>query len=332
LFFYVLGLILFLMGLNWGGNAYPWKSAHVIATIIVGAICIIIFIVYDIYYDGDPLLPMHLFKSRGFAAIIAAASVGSCVYYSMIILWPSQIASLFGGTPMHQALLAAMVGTGTELGQFMAGPLLHYIPHQRALLFFICCLLTAMAGAMISVGPGTVSLGCGLMFTACWCVGVLECIAVVLTPLSCPPEDLGAALGALGSIRSTAATCATAIYVSILNNKMASITPKLVSEAALKNGLPASSIPMLLLDTATGNFTNVPGITPDITMAVGAAMADASAKSFRYVWYAVVAFGVLAIVASSLTTNYNEHLTDEVARKMQDARSQGLIKEADEEK
>ncbi|KAF2815685.1 uncharacterized protein BDZ99DRAFT_120678 [Mytilinidion resinicola] len=230
--------------------------------------------------QGDPLLPMHLFKSRGFAAIISAASVGSCVYYSMIILWPSQIASLLGGSPIHQALLASMVGTGTQLGQFMAGPMLHWISYQRGLLFFTCCLLTAMAGAMIAVGPGSVSLDCGLMLTACWCIGVIECIAVVLTPLSCPPEDLGAALGALGSVRSTAAMCATAIYVAILNSKLASITPALVSQAALKNVLPASSIPTLLMDTATGNFTNVPGITPGITLAVEAAMAEASARSF----------------------------------------------------
>lgn len=247
----------------------------------MGTICIIIFVIYDIYHKGDPLLPMHLFKSRGFAAIIATASVGSCVYYSMIILWPSQIASLFGGSAIHQALLASMVGTGTQLGQFMAGPMMHYIPHQRALLFFTAVLLTAMAGAMIAVAPGTISLGCGIMFTACWCVGVLECVAVVLTPLSCPPEDLGAALGALGSIRSTAATCATAIYVAILNNKLGSITPKLVSAAAVKNGLPVSSLPTLLADTTTGNFSGVPGITPGITMAVGAAMQEASRRSFQ---------------------------------------------------
>jgi hypothetical protein len=43
--FYVVGLILFLMGLNWGGSKYPWRSAHVVATIVVGAICVAIFVV-----------------------------------------------------------------------------------------------------------------------------------------------------------------------------------------------------------------------------------------------------------------------------------------------
>lgn len=100
------GLVLFLIGLNWGGSQYPWKSAHVITTTIVGFLSLVAFVVYDSYHRGDPLLPMHLFKSRGFGPMIASASVGSCVYYSMVILWPQQIAYLFPGTKLHSALLA----------------------------------------------------------------------------------------------------------------------------------------------------------------------------------------------------------------------------------
>jgi len=91
----------------------------------------------------------------------------------------------------------------------MAGFLLRAIPWHRGLLMFICALLTAMAGAMAAVGPGDQALGIGLMFFACFSVGVIECIGVVVAPLTCPPEDLGAALGALGSIRSTFAAVAS---------------------------------------------------------------------------------------------------------------------------
>ena len=41
---------------------------------------------------------------------------------------------------------------------------------------------------------------------------------------------------------------------------------------------------------------------------------------------------MLAIIASSLTTDYNEHLNDEVARKMQDPKSKLAVKEMDQEK
>lgn len=40
---FVAGLLLFLMGLSWGGQLYPWRSAHVIATIVVGLVLLIVF-------------------------------------------------------------------------------------------------------------------------------------------------------------------------------------------------------------------------------------------------------------------------------------------------
>lgn len=46
------GLILLLIGLAWGGVAYPWKSGQVIATIIVGACCLIGFVIW-----GECLVP-----------------------------------------------------------------------------------------------------------------------------------------------------------------------------------------------------------------------------------------------------------------------------------
>lgn len=36
----------------------------------------------------------------------------------------------------------------------------------------------------------------------------------------------------------------------------------------------------------------------------------------RYVWYAVIAFAVLAVGCSCLTINYGHLLTDDVSRKM----------------
>ncbi len=78
LFLFSGGLAVFLIGLAWGSGTYPWKSAHVIATIVVGAVVLIIFVLYgkstvyeindshslnraDAYvHPGDPLMPIHL--------------------------------------------------------------------------------------------------------------------------------------------------------------------------------------------------------------------------------------------------------------------------------
>jgi len=43
IFLFVGGTVLFLIGLSWGGQAYPWKSAAVIATLIVGGLMLVAF-------------------------------------------------------------------------------------------------------------------------------------------------------------------------------------------------------------------------------------------------------------------------------------------------
>lgn len=48
------GLLLFLMGLSLGGNLYPWKSARVIAMIVVGVCTLMVFGFYGISLSSYP--------------------------------------------------------------------------------------------------------------------------------------------------------------------------------------------------------------------------------------------------------------------------------------
>jgi hypothetical protein len=42
-----------------------------------------------------PLLPMHLFKIRNYVVAVIVGTVGQMVYYSLNVLWPQQISSLY---------------------------------------------------------------------------------------------------------------------------------------------------------------------------------------------------------------------------------------------
>jgi hypothetical protein len=281
------GLILFIMGLNWGGTLYAWDSGHVIGTIVVGFVALVVFVLYDAYvHRGDPLLPIHLFKSRGYLAMVITAMVGSCVYYSMNVLWPQQIAFLFGGSNIHKGWLACVVGSGALVGQVIGGVLCQYIKKSRYILISSAAALLAFSAAMVSIQVGDESKGVGLMFMATTSVGVLESCSLALAPLALPTEDIGAALGALGSIRSAGASVALAIYVTILNNKLADFVPPRVTEAATGAGLPSDRVASLLTAMTTG--MGLESFDPTVVAAAAAAQSGAAADAFRYVWYAVV--------------------------------------------
>lgn len=60
------GLVVFLMGLSWGGSIYAWKSARVIAAIVVGGCALVAFVLYELFAKlPQPLIPMHLFRNTG---------------------------------------------------------------------------------------------------------------------------------------------------------------------------------------------------------------------------------------------------------------------------
>lgn len=138
---------------------------------------------------------------------------------------------------------------------------------------------------MLSINPGDEKKGIALMFMACFSVGIIEACSLSLVPLSCPSEDLGVALGTLGSIRSGGAAVATAIFVTVLTNKLTAFIPAKVTPAALQAGLPQSSLKELFANLATGSLAKTPGINAGIIEAVVAANAQAGAEAFRYVTF-----------------------------------------------
>jgi len=46
IFLFIAGCVLFLIGLSWGGQAYPWVSAEVLCTIIIGLLTLAGFVIY----------------------------------------------------------------------------------------------------------------------------------------------------------------------------------------------------------------------------------------------------------------------------------------------
>jgi uncharacterized integral membrane protein len=117
------GLLLFLMGLSWGGSLYPWKSAHVIATIIIGFVLMVAFVLYEALVPmKEPLLPMHLFKNKGLIISILIWSIGASVYYAFAIVWPSMIVTVYAAKhldPMWPGYAACALNGGISFGELL---------------------------------------------------------------------------------------------------------------------------------------------------------------------------------------------------------------------
>lgn len=80
LFLFTVGFLPFLLGLSWGGGAYPWKSAAVIASIVGGFAVLVLFVLYEAFGPvKEPLVPMHLFKNGAWVSASVLLSIGASV-------------------------------------------------------------------------------------------------------------------------------------------------------------------------------------------------------------------------------------------------------------
>ncbi|KAK3672123.1 hypothetical protein LTR78_008094 [Recurvomyces mirabilis] len=317
---YVAGFFLFLLGLAWGGSVYPWTSAYVLAPLIIGFAVLVAFVLYESLMDlRRPLIPMHLFRQLDFVLMNVLSAVGGVVYYGANTLFPYMVGSLYTSDPIKGGLVASCIGAGVCAGQTIGSWIAVPGGHMKLKLIVIssglCAFVAALSGATDSQAIGSALAVCaGLM------VGLLEVIvSTIVTIVIADQSEIGAAAGVFGSIRSLAGVLATAIYLSVLMNKLKEFTASDVVPAVVQAGVPSASIPGFLAALAQGDIAalqSVPGVTTQAIEVGVATLREAYAKTFKIVWLGTLAFGLLAVAASCFTKDLDEKLSHDVVRRL----------------
>ncbi|CAG9947642.1 unnamed protein product [Clonostachys rosea f. rosea IK726] len=316
---YVCGCVLFLVGLSWGGTTYPWKSAEVLCTLLIGIALVAVFFVYEGFFcHVQPLMPPRMFRNIGFVAVIATATIASMVYYSMTVLWPTIIQTVYTTDVKAIGWQSSVVGGGVLLGQTMAGFALSYVPKVKIQCIIAAALVMTFVTSLTSLSEERWAATIAFGVLACTAVGYLENITYPGVTLLWEPQDIGLATGVLGSIRGLGGAVAQALYTSVYSNKLTELIPEYVAPAATDAGLPSDSLPTLFQGITTGNFSAVPGITETVTEAVGAALVAANRDAFKLVFYTTIPFSAIVLLAAFLVPNFEKFLTKNVARKLQD--------------
>lgn len=162
LFLYTGGLLLFLMGLSWGGSVHPWKSAYVLCTMIIGAVMLVVFALYESFAKlKEPMMPVHLFKEPGYASAVMMVSIGASVYYAFAIIWPSMVSVLFseGKSTMWIGWASCTTNAGFTLGEICGGvsaKIFGKVKYQ--LMFSVCASAALLAGKSFEIHSYKLSL------------------------------------------------------------------------------------------------------------------------------------------------------------------------------
>ncbi|CAK7211014.1 hypothetical protein SCUCBS95973_000986 [Sporothrix curviconia] len=306
-----------MMGLNWGGSLYPWKSAAVICTIVVGVVALMAFLCWETFMPlKEPLVPVHLFRNRGWNAATVLSGVGASMYYAFAIVWPSLCSLMWGHTDdlMYAPWLSTFVALFIVLGEIVGGSLANRIRHLKWQ-----CLAAAMLGgaffaSVATCNPDTRVRACVLVSLGVFFLGWLESLAISLITLTAKDQsNLGTSGGLAGSILFFVVSISSTVYTVVLRARIEVTIPAAVTPVVEQAGLPASSVAAFINGFTTGSFANITGLTDDI-LAVGThAFYVGNFNADRTVFLVTIAFTGLACIAGILLPNdVDKYLTDRV--------------------
>lgn len=116
-FLSIVGMILFLAGLLWGGYQYPWKSAHVIVPLVLGALALIAFGFWEVYGAEYPMFPSRLRKDpRILALTLVITFVSGANFFSVLLFWPTQAFNVYGHDPIGVGIRGLPIGFSILVG------------------------------------------------------------------------------------------------------------------------------------------------------------------------------------------------------------------------
>ncbi|CZT52202.1 related to DHA14-like major facilitator efflux transporter [Rhynchosporium secalis] len=311
------GTLMVLMGLQFGGVEFAWKSATVICLIVFGAVSVALFCIYESRFATYPVIPPRIFRHRNSVAAYslsimhAMAFLGGTYWLPLYFQAVLGASSLLSGVYLLPYVISSSflsVGSGMfikKTGNFrwpivvglfvmtLGFGLLTYLddePHWDRIIIF-----QIIAG-----------LGSGTNFQA----------PLIALQTNIEPRDIGAAVSAYSFARqigtSVSVVLGGVVFSNVMNSQQgllkSALGPQLASEFSGRN--------------ASASIEKIAGLPLGQEQTVRATYWDALQKMF--ILYACVSFfGLLLslfIRQTKLSQEHTEHKTGLQSLKKEDAR------------
>jgi hypothetical protein len=307
---YTSGTTLFLMGLAWGGNPYSWKSVHVLAPLLLGVLLFALMFIWDFSrFPKRPLIPRRLFgKFREFTSLLVVIFVAGLVFISIGSLIPAEIGYVYTEDPIKAGYYNIAAGTAA-LGGVILGALVHKMKHIPIQLMVAVAIQTIFTAMMALITPKRLVMGLAFQFFANLPFAWVLTICYVTAGLHVPQRDIGLAYGLIGSSRFLGGAVGTAIFSTVLSNRVAISVPSRVETAVAILGFPADKIPSLLEALLSGTTAGLKNVPTEVIQAAATAVRWGHSDAFRVTWLVSIPFGVVAFLACIVVKDPSPYFT-----------------------
>lgn len=139
-----LGMLLVLVGINWGGQQHPWTSAYVLVFILFGAFVLIVFGLWEKFGAAHPLFPRRIVHApRAFFCLLLVIFAAGVNFIAIVVFWPIQSISVFGADRFQTGINTLPVGFSIIGGAVISALLItRFKKHITIIMTFFCIIQT----------------------------------------------------------------------------------------------------------------------------------------------------------------------------------------------
>ncbi|KAF8544275.1 major facilitator superfamily domain-containing protein [Trichophaea hybrida] len=288
--FIVAGVILFLLGLEFGGVMHPWNSALVVCFLLFGLLFLLCFLIVEWKFATLPIMPLRLFTNRTNAGSYLVGFCHGVVFLSGCYFIPLYFQAVRGDTPLMSGVCVLPYVISLSITSGAAGLVISRTGRYQEMIWASVTIMTLGSGLFITMTrtTGWASLiifqliagtGAGPLFQA-------PLIAVHAT---IAPSDVATATSTFAFLRALGTALAVSLGLIVFQNGMAAqrgegLVRKLGHEAAGRIAGDSASASIEYIKTLEG--------------ARKTAAQDAYATGMKRMWWFFMAVSLVSVVGS----------------------------------
>jgi MFS family permease len=146
----VLGVVFFLIGINWGGADYPWKSPQVICMLVFGILTLVIFGFYERYLAKYPMFPARLVQNkRHFFSVAVLCLTSGINYVPLTVFWTIQVYTVYGASFQQAGMWLLPLGFCIAGGAIISAILITVFKRHIQWVLVVFCILQVLGKCRI---------------------------------------------------------------------------------------------------------------------------------------------------------------------------------------
>ncbi|KAI9372743.1 major facilitator superfamily domain-containing protein [Aspergillus egyptiacus] len=213
------GTAVLLLGLTWGGGEYPWQSAHVIATLVVGFAVSVVFVLWQWKGARVPLVPMHIFRSRIVDGACLTMFVNGWNFLVQVYYIPTFYQLVFNYSSVKSGAMLLPITLMQTVSSTVSGLVVHWVGRYRECILF-GWMIWAVGLGLLSTLDESSGLGKQVGYGILTGVGVGNTLQPSLIAIQAGVNrtDMAVVTSFRNFIRNLGGTLGLAIAQTIINN------------------------------------------------------------------------------------------------------------------